>query len=117
MSKEKEKVVVSGIVEDDADVTDSPVTRGFQSNEAREVAMAKNKGEEASDLPPVNGLVDTALIGQRVGEDPMKKMVKVRSNKFVAPFRFGGVSYTLPEKRETIIPLAVKKHLEEKGIL
>lgn len=90
--------------------------KGFQSKEAREVTLAKPKA--ADDEEPKSAIVDGDLddvMGS--GASGQMKPVKVRARSYIEPFRFGPNTYTLPAGKEVLVPLAVKQHLEEKGLL
>lgn len=103
-------------------VQDDGPTRGFQSSEAREAATAAAKPlvEDAGELGSAEcGDVMEAKAEQQAPdtrEDPMR-MVRVRSRAYVPPFRYGNKRYTLPAGKEVLVPLIVRRHLEEKGLL
>jgi hypothetical protein len=112
MSKQEHK---SSVVRNEAD---GPVP-GFQSKEARDVAHAKPEEEDPNAEP---GLAEVEVPKAPTPADKAEvaesmRMVKVRSRTFIPPFRYGPKMYTLPANKEVLIPLCVKRHLEEKQML
>jgi len=118
--KNGEKAVVSsGIVEDDPHAKAGH--RGFQSKEAMQAATQPVvSDEEPPEIPPLAECADLQEErrppAQRMNEDPMR-LVRVRSREYVPPFRYGPKMYTLPAGKDVLLPLAVKRHLEEKNLL
>lgn len=102
-------------------VKDGGPQRGFQSPEAQAAHEASvTQNVEDSGAEPASAEVgDDTPKGPAPGdtrEDP-SRMVKVRSRTYVAPFRYGTKRYSLPAGKEVLVPLAVKRHLEEKGLV
>ena len=68
-----------------------------------------------------------AVLGEVVGDrapsttpvehDDEMRLVKVRSRVNIEPFKFGKKTYAVQKNKETLLPLCVRSHLEEKGIL
>jgi hypothetical protein len=118
MSKEGAKIV-SGIVDDAASKVSN---RGFQSHDAMAAAV-KPKGavhEDDGEEPPlaeVSSMEERTLQPVREEVDASARMVKVRSREYIAPFFYGKKQYSLPAGKDVLIPLAVKRHLEEKNQL
>lgn len=96
--------------------------KGFQS-------AAALKAEEDRDRPsatgdePVSGLVNDeeapppAEVAEVKRDDPMR-LVQVRARQNIAPFIYGkGKMYALKANQNTMIPICVRNHLEEKGLL
>ena len=120
--KNEAKVVSSGIVDDDPQAKAGH--RGFQSKEAMQAAVKPRVGpsDEDSDAePPTAEVADYTeqrkpQPARSVEEDPMR-MVRVRSREFIPPFFYGKKQYSLPAGKDVLLPLAVKRHLEEKNLL
>lgn len=91
--------------------------KGFQSDEALQAAKAKVFVEEEE--VPKDKLESAVVAGPPVprGGTGMDRMVRVRAREFIPPFRFGPQMYSLKKGKECLVPVAVKLHLEEKGLL
>lgn len=98
-------------------VKDEGPLKGYQSPEALKAATAKPKEAEEGEVSGEVGSepVEKAAPGD-VREDPMR-IVRVKSRTYIPPFIYGKKRYKLEAGRETTIPLGVKRHLEEKGLL
>lgn len=93
-----------------------PVPRGFQSQEAAD-ADAQRRSLETADgarRPLTPGEVGGSLVDKA---DEPEAMCTVRSRKYIEPFRFGQRTFTLKANTPTRIPVVVRTHLEEKGLL
>jgi len=107
---EQKKVIIS--------VKDEGPLKGFQSKDALEVATAKPPEEEQSE--PLAALIDGEPTPKvDAGKEYAESMrnVKVRSRTYIPPFRYGKNTYTLPANKDVLVPLVVRRHLEEKGLL
>ena len=91
----------------------NPAHGGFQSSEA--LAASQTRPLDLSGEEPISGEVTppTPVEVERA-EDP-DRMVRVRSRQYIAPFRYGTKMYQVPANQPTLLPLGVKRHLEEKG--
>ena len=89
---------------------------GFQSAEAHKLA---NRAPEEPDDTPVQGEVssDEAQVVAEVQTEDYARQVTVRSREYIAPFRYGNKMYTIPANKPTLVPLYVRRHLEEKGLI
>ena len=111
--------VTSGIVDDEASKVSH---RGFQSRDAMAAAVKPHQmaHEPENEDPPSAEVADSSEDRPRPQraeqEDPMK-MVRVRSREYIAPFFYGKKQYSLPAGRDVLLPLCVKRHLEEKNQL
>ncbi len=119
MSKnEGAKVVSSGIV-DDTGVKDGH--RGFQSRDAMAAAVKPHQA------PHVEGEALSAEVADhnevpsfpaaKEEQEQQSRMVKVRSREYIPPFFYGKKQYSLPAGKDVLLPLYVRRHLEEKGLL
>lgn len=96
---------------------------GFQSDEAAKAAAqsvaAVNAPEGTGEV--VSGEITDGLpqaVGTPVREhDDEMRLVKVRSRVGIEPFRYGKKLYVIAKGKETLIPLCVRSHLEEKNLL
>ena len=111
MANETAKLTVS-----EADEERRAATKGFQSKAALDAT--KKKPVEEDDDPKsavIDADSDTPALSGVTYEDQMRP-VKVRSRTFLE-FRYGPKRYALQPNKDCIVPLAVKRHLEEKGLL
>ena len=92
---------------------------GFQSSDA----MAK---AQAAAAPPSEDGSEEAVSGEIHDNEAPKvstpgldvtRMVTVRSRQNIPSFTYGKKRYQIDANRPTTIPLAVRMHLEEKGLL
>lgn len=112
MNKDGVKVMVKPVSD--------PHTRGFQSSEAMAKATA-SEDEADSDTEVKSGLVNDAdlppdHVSAKTERDEQTKMVRVRVRQFVM-FKYGPNQYKLDANKETLVPMFIKRHLEEKGLL
>lgn len=97
-------------------------TRSYQSEDAAKKAAERAAGTDAVDpnaeavLGDISASAVAAMPEVRERDDEMRP-VKVRSRVTIEPFRYGNRMYTIAKNKETVIPLCVRNHLEEKGLL
>lgn len=117
--------VTSGILTDEEDAgPDHPGQHvGFQSREAARASVPRRVTYEEDDNPnppsaEVANYEETHRAPRRPApqEDPMRQ-VRVRSREYIPPFFYGKRQYSLPAGKDVVVPLAVKRHLEEKKLL
>jgi hypothetical protein len=114
--------LTSGIVED---AKPQPIpgasmhaTCGYQSEDAAHAAAPK---KEEIDTQVHSAVVadpnETRVLPAVDQSEDASRMVKVRTRQHIPLFRFGPQSYQLEPNKEYLVPLFVKRHLEEKGLL
>lgn len=107
------KVVTSGIIDEE-----KGSHRGFQSAAAAKAAVKPESTEDEDQTPvdaEVSRVVQTAPSPVEVADT--MRMVEVRSRTYIPPFWYGKKQYSLQANKTHVIPLAVKRHLEEKNLL
>lgn len=119
MSKD-EKKVTSGIIQEEPRT--APIRGplgGFQSKDALDASAPEEEDDEdeGADAPLAEVLVTAAKEKKATRvEDPMR-LVRVRSRTYIAPFFYGPKQYSLPANKVVMLPVCVKRHLEEKMLL
>ncbi len=93
--------------------------QGFQSADALAKAQAASvMSSEDDGTEVVDGEVsDEAAPKVTAPTLDVTRMVQVRSRENIPSFTFGKKRYQINANKPTMIPLAVKMHLEEKGKL
>jgi hypothetical protein len=92
--------------------------KGFQSEEAYAAANRPDEEEEDEDKQFDGEITGTSREVPKLKRafDPEKK-VAVRSRTDIRPFTFGKKTYQIKANQTTLIPICVRAHLEEKGLL
>lgn len=121
MSKE-EKKVTSGIIQEEPRT--APIRGplgGFQSKDAMEAAAPveddEDDDDESREIPLAEVRVSAQADKKAVRVEDPQRLVRVRSREYIAPFFYGPKQYSLPANKVVMIPLCVKRHLEEKMLL
>lgn len=93
-----------------------PVPGGFQSHAAAEADAERRRLENAGPSnQKVMGEVGASLPDK--GEVLPVQMVTIRSRQKIEPFTYGDKRYALRPGQPTLVPIHIKNHLIEKGLL
>ena len=120
MSKNEATTVVAKVSSGIVDEEPKAQHRGFQSKEAAIAAAPRPDDDDENDEPTTAEVSDHSVPHHRQVARPsedLNRMVRVRSREYIAPFRYGPKTYSLPKGKDMLIPLCVKMHLEEKNLL
>jgi len=99
----------------------APVThKGFQSAAALEASIPKTEEEDPNAEPKSALVADELGVPDEVDLEDVAastKLTKIRSRQAIQAFRYGTQTYAIPANKDVLVPLCVKRHLEEKGLL